>query len=176
MRSFRLTAAVLSTLVLGACASTMGGALPTRGPSAPAEFRAGDFAWSQKAGRNTVAGQLVFRRGQTRFSCSGAGVVLTPDTPWSRRRMTVLYGPGDHAALPASEVRARTPSAPAGDVAPFIKRTTCDANDRFSVAGLPDGAWFVITLARPVGQPQAEGYALMRRVVTRGGRTTQAEL
>jgi hypothetical protein len=176
MRSFHLTAAVLSTLALGACASAMGPSLPTRGPAAPAEFRAADFGWSQRPGRNTIAGHLVFRRGQTRYSCAGAGVVLTPDTPWSRRRMTVLYGPGDHVALPAGEVRARTPSAPAGDVGPYIKRTTCDANDRFSVAGLPDGAWFVITLARPVGQPQAEGYALMRRVVTRGGRTTQAEL
>jgi hypothetical protein len=176
MRSFRLTAAVLSTLVLGACASTLGGAPPVRGPAGPAEFRAADFSWAQKPGRNAIAGQLTFRRGQTRFSCAGAGVVLTPDTPWSRRRMAVLYGPGDHAALPAGEVRARTPNAPAGDVGPFIKRTTCDANDRFSIAGLPDGGWFVITLARPVGQPQAEGYALMRRVTTRGGRTTQAEL
>jgi hypothetical protein len=31
-------------------------------------------------------------------------------------------------------------------------------------------------LARPVGQPRAEGVALMRRVTTRGGRVTTVEL
>ncbi|HVI32793.1 hypothetical protein [Phenylobacterium sp.] len=172
-----LTAAALSTAALAACAPTMGPPPPGRGPMAgPPTFRAADFGWSQAPGRNGVAGRVTYRQGATRFTCSGAGVVLTPETPWSRRRMAVLYGSTERAALPADEVRARTPRAPAGDAGPFVKRTTCDSADRFSFSGLPDGAWYVITVARPAGQPQAEGMALMRRVTTRGGRATSIEL
>ena len=90
--------------------------------------------------------------------------------------MAALYGSIERAALPAAEVRARTPNAPAGDAGPFVKRTTCDSQNRFSFSGLPDGAWYAIVLARPTGQPRAEGVALMRRVTTRGGRVATVEL
>lgn len=102
-------------------------------------------------------------------------VVLTPETLWVRRRMTILYNSPERAALPADEVRARTPSAPNDDYSAFVRRTTCDANNRFNFSGLPDGAWFVITVARPVGG-QGQTMAIMRRVTTRGGRATVAEL
>ena len=54
-----------------------------------------------------------------------------------------------------------------------MKRATCDAQDRFSFSGLPNGAWYVITIGRPVGQPKGDTIALMKRVTTRGGRVTQ---
>jgi hypothetical protein len=176
------TSAALAGLALlvSACAPSLGPPppgfpRPRTTPSAPT-FSAADFAWSKAAGHNSIVGKLTYRQGQTKFSCAGAGVVLTPETPWSRRRMAVLYGPGERAALPAAEVRSRTSSAPAGDPGPFVKRTTCDANSGYSFFGLPDGAWYVIALARPVGQPRAEGLAVMRRVVTKGGRITSADL
>lgn len=172
-----LSAAALSTLAVAACAPTMGPPPPGRGPMAgPPTFRAADFAWSQASGRNGVAGRVTYRRGPTRFTCAGAGVVLTPETPWSRRRMAVLYGSTERAALPTDEVRARTPKAPPGDAGPYVKRATCDSADRFSFGGLPDGAWYVITTARPAGRPEADSVALMRRVTTRGGRTVSVEL
>lgn len=152
------------------------GKLPTAPPPGPVTFNAADFAWSKQPGHNGVLGKITYKQGPTKFSCAGAGVVLTPDTPWSRRRMAALYGSTERAALPAAEVRARTPSAPAGDAGPFVRRTTCDATDKFSFTGLPDGVWYVIALARPVGQPKAEGTALMRRVTTKGGRITPADL
>ena len=142
-------------------------------PSGPANFSAADFAWAQVAGRNGIAGRLAYRQGTTTYTCAGSGVVLTPETAWSRRRMTVLYGSSERAVLPADEVRKRTPSAPAGDAGPFVKRTTCDSADRFSFSGLPNGAWYAITIARPTGQAQGGTVAVMRRVVTRGGRVTQ---
>jgi hypothetical protein len=89
--------------------------------------------------------------------------------------MAALYGSTERAALPSSAVRARTPNAPAGDAGPFVKRTTCDATDRFSFSGLPDGAWYAIVLARPAGQADAESMALMRRVTTRGGRISTVQ-
>ncbi|MCR5874731.1 hypothetical protein LRS10_11470 [Phenylobacterium sp. J426] len=185
MTRFSLFSAVgLSALTLAACAPTLGPpppggrpmgrpVRPEPPPSGPASFSAADFAWAQAPGRNGIQGQLGYRNGGGVYTCAGSGVVLTPETPWSRRRMTVLYGSAERAALPADEVRKRTPSAPPGDAGPFVKRTTCDANSRFSFTGLPNGAWYAITIARPAGQPQGATVALMRRVVTRGGRVTQ---
>ena len=159
--------------IVSACAPSLGPPPPSAAPpvSTNATFAATDFAWSQKPGGNIIAGRVAFRAGPVRYSCAGASVVLTPETAWSRRRMAVLYGSAERAALPTDEVRARTSSAPAGDAGPFVKRTTCDEADQFAFGGLADGAWFVITVARPVGDPKGESMALMRRVVVRGGRS-----
>ena len=62
------------------------------------------------------------------------------------------------------------PNAPAGDAGPYVKRSTCDDADQFAFAGLADGAWFAITIARPVNNPKGANMALMRRVVVRGGK------
>jgi len=161
-----------------ACAPTLGPPPPPPpgdGPPSSAQFRQGDFSWSAVPGYNRIEGRLAFRRGQIRYSCQGATVVLTPETLWTRRRMTILYKSPDRAALPAGEVRARTPSAPNEDYSAFVRRTTCDAADRFNFAGLPDGAWFVITVAKPVAA-SGDSVAIMRRVTTRGGRATSVEL
>jgi len=169
--------AVSATLALAtACAPTMGPPPPPPGvsPASPTVFRPEDFSWSAVPGRNTIDGRLTYRQGPARFTCSGAGVVLTPETPWTRRRMSILYSSPDAAALPADEVRARTPSAPNDDYSSFVRRTTCDAADRFTFSNLPDGAWFVITVARPLAG--GESVAIMRRVVTRGGRVSPVDL
>ena len=89
--------------------------------------------------------------------------------------MQALYGSADRAALPAEEVRARTPAAPPGDAGPFVRRTTCDEADQFAFGGLADGAWFAITIARPAGSAGG-GMALMRRVVVQGGRLVPVAL
>jgi hypothetical protein len=170
-----LTAAALSG-ALAACAPTAGpppGRMPPP-PLGPAQFSAGDFAWSKAPGRNTIAGKLLYRQGPTRFTCAGTSVILTPETPWSRRRMVILYKSAERSALPADEVRARTPDAPSGDSTPFIRRTTCDGADQFTYTGLPDGAWYVITVAKPA-TGSGESMALMRRVTTRGGKVTRVE-
>jgi hypothetical protein len=174
-RSLALCAAAAGALA--ACApvtpSPSTGARPPQ--SGPAPFRAQDFAWSTATGTGRIEGRVNHRSGQLRYSCSGAGVVLTPETPWSRRRMTILYKSAERAALPSEEVRARTPSAPSGDYSNFVKRTTCDANSRFSFSGLPAGAWYVITIARPLSGSGPE-LAVMRRVQVRNGAAVNVEL
>jgi hypothetical protein len=135
-----------------------------------ASFSAADFAWSQRAGANIIAGKVAYARGSVRYTCAGASVVLTPETAWSARRMGALYGSTERAALPSDEVRARTPRAPPGDAAPYVKRTTCDEADQFAFGSLPDGAWYAITVVKPVGTA-GPNIALMKRVVVRGGRT-----
>lgn len=82
--------------------------------------------------------------------------------------MVILYGSANAAAVPVSIVRARSPSAPSGDLARFVRKATCDESNRFSFSGLPDGAWFVITVAKPI-DGQGEAVAVSRRVETRGG-------
>ena len=173
-----LISALVLVAAVSACAPMLGPPPPPRGafphPSA-SEFRPGDFSWSAVPGRGGLAGHLVYKQGVERFTCSHATVILTPETPWTRRRMSILYNSADRAALPTDEVRARTPSAPDGDYSAFVRRATCDATDRFSFSGLPDGAWYVITVAKPVGGGSGS-MALMRRVTTHGGRVTNVEL
>jgi hypothetical protein len=181
-----LIAAFGASVLLAGCESTMMGPAPTAGPVAaaapsplggPARYRAEDFAWSEGAGRNSVVGKLAYAPGKTRYTCVGASVILTPETPWTRERMLVLYRSDEHAAAPSDEVRARTPNATAGgDYSAWIRRTTCDATDRYSFAGVPNGAWYVITTAKPAGQPNGASVAVMRRVVASGGKVIVADL
>lgn len=179
-----LLGAVAAALIAAACTPSLGPPPPggpvTRPPPPPpvsgsANFSAHDFAWSQRGGANIIAGRVGYRQGATRYTCAGSAVVLTPETAWSSRRMAALYGSTTAAALPADEVRARTPSAPAGDAGPYVKRTTCDDADQFAFGGLPDGAWYAITVARPAGGA-GPTIALMKRVVVRGGRTVPVTL
>ena len=171
-------AAALALTSLAACQPMYGPPPPHRivtPVTDEASFRASDFAWSKVAGHNALVGAVTYRAGATRYSCAGTTVVLTPETPWSRRRMGVLYLSTERAALPVADVRSRTAQAPAGDSEPFVKRAACDAQGRFSFAGLPDGSWFVVSIAKPVAG-SAPTLALMRHVTTRGGRATAFEL
>jgi hypothetical protein len=130
-------------------------------------FRPQDFSWSTAAGHGALEGTMTYKVGAMKYTCKGGDVVMTPETPWSRKRMSILYGSPSNAAVPVSTVRARTPSAPSGDYASFIRKTTCDAANHFSFSGLPDGGWFVITLAKPA-TGGGEAVAVMRRVETHG--------
>jgi hypothetical protein len=175
---FRLLA-LLPLIGLAACETESLG--PTSGPSGPVthnapiyqpggggeDFREGDFAWSRAAGAGGIIGVLTFRDGSTRYSCRGRDVILIPETPWVRRRMYILYGSTDGAVVPADIVRARTPQTSSGDYASYARKTTCDGVNRFNFQGLADGAWYVITLARP-DDGSAGAMAVMRRVEIHG--------
>jgi len=166
--------ASIATLCLGACANESLG--PGGGPSPPppsgyqpgaSQFNAHDFAWSTSPGAGAIIGSMTYHEGETRYSCAGRDVILMPETPWSRRRMFILYGSAVAAALPLEIVRARTPAATSDDYATYARKTTCDGASHFRFAGLPDGAWFVITVARPSDAGE-EPVAVMRRVETHG--------
>ena len=170
-------AIVALAAALGACEPTYGPPPPTRitTPTEETQFRAADFAWSKGSGRNALSGQVTYRAGALRYGCAGAPVVLTPETPWSRKRIGVLYMSTERAALPIDEVRARGAEAPPGDSEPFVRKVTCDKDSQFRFAGLPDGAWYVVVPAKPIGG-SGPTLALMRRVTTRGGRAVSFEL
>jgi len=180
----RMLILAAAALLVSACTTGMGSGMRPPGPPRPPReappsatvFRPSDFSWSAVPGKNRIDGRLAYARPGTRYTCAGAGVILTPETLWTRRRMTLLYNSSATAALPVDEVRARTPSTPGEDYSAFLKRTTCDAYDRFSFTGLPDGAWFVITLARPAGGGVGPNIAIMRRVETHRGKPITLEL
>jgi len=175
MSASRLIPLAAALVLLAACETTGGPPPPPRAeaPSA-AVFRPADFSWSAVPGRGRIDGRLTYKRGAQRFTCAGAAVILTPETPWTRRRMTTLYLSSSFAALPVGEVRARTPSEPGEDYSAFVRRANCDGGDAFSFSGLPDGAWYVITVAKPVGP--GDSIAIMRRVETKGGRAVTMAL
>lgn len=169
------SALVVAAGLAGCATPTLGPPPPGARPPPPAAFRAEDFAWSTEPGHGGITGHIAYREGETRFSCAHATVILTPETPWTRRRMHVLYHSTEAAADPADEVRARTPQAPAGDYSAYVRRTTCDAASHFTFTDLPDGAWYAITIAKPA-TGGGRSMALMRRVVTRSGHVAAAAL
>lgn len=168
-------------LVLAGCASTEGAPPPAAATRAPppaaqsAAFRLDDFAWSTTPGRGAITGHMNFRPNGAAYSCASAGVVLTPETPWVRARMMVLYRSAEAATLPAEEVRGRTPPERNQDYSNFVRRASCDAGGQFSFTGLPDGAWYAITVARPVQPATGREMALMRRVVVRNGSSARLQ-
>jgi hypothetical protein len=179
VRARQIVAALALLTPLAGCEPMYGPPPPGRSvappPSESAAFSAADFGWSKVTGRNILAGTLGAHPGPVRYSCNGQTVVLTPETPWARRRMSVLYRSAERAALPTDDVRSRAAQAPPGDSEPYVRRALCDQTDHFSFTGLPDGAWFVVTLAKPVSGA-GPSLALMQRVVTRGGRVTEFAL
>jgi len=173
-------AAIAGLLLLGGCATEGGGpAAPGASGPAPANaaFRAADFAWSKAPGKGQIEGQFSYSPRGVTYSCAnGPGVVLTPETAWVRSRMMILYRSADSATLPAADVRARTPPERNQDYSQFARRATCDPANRFMFAGLPDGAWFVLTIAKPATPAAGQEMAIMRRVTIKNGQTLRTRL
>lgn len=174
----RLGLSAAAVLMVSACATEGAGPMGPMAPPAPSTsaFRTSDFAWSTAPGSGRIDGQLSYRPMGKVHSCAAAGVLLTPDTPWVRSRMNILYSATDKAVLPADEVRRRTPPERSQDYSSFVRRTACDAQGRFSFNGLPDGTWYVITVARPVPAGSGPDMAIMRRVTTKGSKVVNISL
>ena len=174
MRILSIPVLAAAGLTLAAC-ETMPPAPPPPPPQAAPSayvFRSQDFAWSAIPGTAGLAARVSYRQGPTTFACTNA--VLIPETAFSTRRMMTLYGSATASAMTEAEVRSRTTPAPNG-FGDFVRSAGCDAQSRFSFGKLPDGAWFVITVARPTAGTAAP-MALMKRVVTKTGQTVSVEL
>lgn len=173
----RVGIASMFLLALAACATTEG---PPGGPrpTVPqtAAYNAADFAWSKAPGHGRITGQLSYKSGGVAFVCSGAPVLLTPETRWVAARMQVLYQSTSHAALAADEVRRRTPPERSQDYSGFVRRATCDEAGRFVFTGLPDGAWYLITVARPPAGVAGRETAIMRRVALHNAQALDVKL
>lgn len=159
----------LAALAVSACAPTMGGGMYAPPPPSSA-FSTDAFGWSTRSGQNSIDGRVTFARNGTAYACTGS-VVLTPETPYTRARFATLYGSTDRAAIPEAVVRARSIADPNADYRSFVRQARC-ADGRFTLSGLPDGAWYLIVSASAGG----DRMVLMRRIETRGGRTISLTL
>lgn len=126
-------------------------------------FHDSDFGWSTASGSGQIVGALAYKGAAAHYTCQD--VVLTPDTPWSRARMRMLYLSTTSSAVPVEDVRTRTP-AETNNYAKYARRAVCNAAGHFSFTDLPNGGWYVITVAAPVGG--GPRMAVMRRVETSG--------
>lgn len=159
-------AMIAAPLAAAACATAPAGPGPygpppqqSSGIFIEAPYNAADFAWSQVRGGNGIRGQSP--KG---YSCSGLGVALTPDAPYSRERIAKLYGSVSRADRPVSEIRARPVANDNPDLVRYVRSTRCDAAGQFSFDALPSGSYFMIAQVNGPGGP----LALMRHVILRG--------
>ena len=169
-------------LALGAC-ETGGGPppypVPAHRPPPPGsadEYSARDFAWSNGQGDNSIVGRVALHTKKSgAFTCTGASVALTPETPYSAARTMHLYGSDQHAVATVEAVRDRSSKDGPPPYTSFVRSTQCGDDGRFAFNGLPDGAWFLIARAKPV---HGDGAALviMQRVEARDGQTTALDL
>jgi hypothetical protein len=179
----RVVMVATASLLLAACEETpMGLEGPPSPPPPPGgyaalppptTFNSQDFVWSTAPGDASLSGTFAYHRGPGRYICQGEDVLLIPETAWSRRRMIILYGSANSAAIPVSIVRARSPTAPSGDYARYVRRTTCDGDNHFVFRDLPPGPWYVVTVGRPA-DGQGEQIAVTRRVELQDGPRTVA--
>jgi hypothetical protein len=172
----RLLLIACATAGLGACATgygppppgfgpTPGAPPPRRGePPEPLRFDPASFSWSRAPGRASINGQIGYRTAAGPYTCSGS-VALIPEAPYSRRRMSRLYGATERASVPLEEVRNRQSTLPADGLQPFVRVTRCAQGNSFNFNGLPPGGWYVIVSVKPV-YGQGEPMVLLRHVMT----------
>jgi hypothetical protein len=175
-------AAVAAGLLVASCASTPSSTPKTATAAAPQPppSPTAEFDWSNAPGTNKLIGTVAYAPDhRSHWSCRNESVVLMPDTPTSRTRVSALYGSTSFAVRPVEEVK--TKSASLGDVsfANFIKHTDCDEDGNFSFEGLPDGSWFLVARAnRTHGKSGSsdDAVALLQRVTLSGGRETHIKV
>ena len=132
-----------------------------------APYRAEDFAWSTAIGSARI--HVTTAPGR---SCAGNSVALTPDTPYSRERIRVLYGSYESASEPVEQVRSQVIANDNPDMRRFVRAARCDAKGTAAFDGLPAGAFFLIAEVSDPGGPRV----VMRRVTTSAGHLVIAAL
>jgi hypothetical protein len=178
-RASTITVTVAAAALLAACATgstpyTAGPPPPPPPPPTPAE----EFAWSTARGANTLTVQVAYQpaSGQ-QWTCSGFPEALMPETSYSRARIVSLYGSAERAIQTVAVVRTRSAANPGADYGQFVKTATCDAQDSFTVANLPSGAYFVIARVKPVRPAVGQGeMVIMQRVELTGGQAVRITL
>jgi hypothetical protein len=175
-------AVLAASFLLASCASTSSSPPKTAAVASPEPPRSptAEFDWSNAPGTNKLTGTVAYAPDRrSHWSCRNESVVLMPDTPTTRARVTALYGSTSFAVRPVEEVK--TKSASLGDVSftSFIKHTDCDASGNFGFDGLPDGSWFLVARANRAHSRSSsvdDAVAILQRVTLSGGRETHVKV
>lgn len=162
-------AALALAASLGACATAKPIALTT-------PYDRSDFAWAEARGTNSIRGSAVLRTvgGEVR-SCGGYEANLIPDTPYSRERMSHLYGSTERGfqQVPNILTPQITFEQDPADYQSVGRTSACDAQGEFEFNDLPDGPYFVVVpiiWSVPTGYvTEMQGGRLMKRIELSGG-------
>ncbi len=183
----RLLAACMALGLVG-CASHGAGPPMLRPANAPPPpppevvgpdgFRPSEFAWSTAVGANSIVGRVTHKGKSGGWSCAGQSAGLTPQTRYSTKRISLLYGSADKAVASVDSVRARNAANPGGDYSQFSRSTTCDAQSAFAFKSLPDGGYFLFVrvTSRKPGAAKEGGTVMMQRIEVHGGDVRQVIL
>jgi hypothetical protein len=180
-RVLKIALIAAAAAVLAACESMpIVAPMPQRPPPPPPPppTPAEEFAWSTVRGPNSLTVTVAFQAAPGQgWTCAGLPEALMPETSYSRGRIMSLYGSAERALQTTAQVRARSAANPGADYGQFVKSAPCDAQDTFTIAGLPDGAYYVIARVRqtrPAGQ--TGDIVIMQRVELSRGQAMRITL
>lgn len=167
---------LLSILSLGTALAVLSGCMPQ--PTIielREEFNPSEAAFIHDKGNNTIKGQaFINQAGGGSVNCGGRGVLLVPETQYSRERIFSLYGSVDSGYFPNyKSARLRAPNNL--EYSASMRKTDCDGQGNYIFENVADGGYFVMSYIT-WGVQTVEGGTIMRRVSVSGGVTKTAIL
>jgi len=163
---------LLAALALAGCA-----AMPRPQVTISAPFDEAAAAEQMQDGDGSVKGSaLVRQQGGGVVTCAGFPVGIFPANPYSKARMTAIYGSerGGITRTPKEQSPQFTPDPPAYTA--LLRETRCDAQGFFRFDKLRDGDFYVIVpVIWKVGHSM-QGGMLSTMVTVKRGETKEVVL
>ena len=130
-------------------------------------------------GNNTVEGSAVLgallrKSAGGAVTCAGMPVHIAPVTAYSKARMTALYDNENFGYNPA--LNGRRLVEPVNFWMEGARKTTCDAQGRFTFENLKDGEYYVSSQIILLVDTFPDGGVLMKKVSVHGGETKEIVL
>ena len=135
-------------------------------------------AKQMEKGKNTINGSAFLRQaGGGVVTCAGSEVSLIPDTPYSRKRLSILYGNPDKGYRKhLSDYFGVTVDNAFESYDRYQHTTVCDAQGKFSFKNVADGSWFlqseaIWTVPARIFIDSLQGGYMVDRIDVKGGET-----
>jgi len=171
VRSSRFIALASCVALLAACALD--------NAREPRTFDPSDVRWSKAAGANAITGVALLSTGGKPRTCASLPVRLAPDSDYTRKRISGLYGDDDEGFVDARQAqRLRAQQDVDKRYESSLKTAVCDAHGNFAFRNLPDGTYYVlapVVWRNKLGEV-SEGGFYMQRVTVAGGETKAVTL
>ena len=138
-------------------------------------FSPAEVAWAKAKGTNSVSGQGFLRQqGGGVVTCAGYGVSLVPVSAYSTERISTIYGSSTQGFADSILAPKLTSSDPGYDASKHMAQ--CDAQGNFTLTGLADGDYYLVTQVIWMAGNAEQGGSLMQKVSLHGGEHKQVLL